>query len=46
MLHDDVARLPAFIRANLGLEGHYGFVLPGLGRRHRPPLEPDGSADG
>ena len=30
VLDDDVARLSAFIRTYLGLDGHYSFVLPDL----------------
>lgn len=31
VLDTDVARLSAFIRSHLGLDGHYSFVLPDLG---------------
>ncbi|WP_249645667.1 transposase [Nocardia sputi] len=40
----DVARLSAFIRAHLGLEGHHSFVLPDLDGRPWPlraPATPD-----
>ncbi|WP_327116148.1 transposase [Nocardia sp. NBC_01730] len=37
----DVARLLAFIRAHLGLEGHYSFLLPDLRGRRRPLRDPD-----
>ncbi|MFI9415404.1 hypothetical protein ACIG83_36935 [Nocardia gamkensis] len=41
VLDADVTRLSAFIRAHLGLEGHYSFVFPELGRRPRPLRDPD-----
>lgn len=31
----DTARLPAFVRRHIRLEGHYSFNLPDLGGRHR-----------
>lgn len=45
VLDDDVARLSAFIRAHLGLDGHYSFVLPDLGGRPRPLRDPDAVGD-
>jgi TnpA family transposase len=45
VLEADEARLSAFIRAHLGLEGHYSFVLPGLGGRPRPLRDPEGPDD-
>jgi hypothetical protein len=41
VLDDDVARLSAFVRAHLGLDGHYSFVLPDLAGRPRPLRDPD-----
>ncbi|NKY53917.1 Tn3 family transposase [Nocardia vermiculata] len=37
----DAARLSAFIRKHIRLEGHYSFHLPDLGDRHRPLRDPD-----
>jgi hypothetical protein len=33
---EDAARLSAFMRRHIRLEGHYSFQLPDLGGRHRP----------
>ncbi|WP_458687573.1 Tn3 family transposase [Nocardia tengchongensis] len=41
VLDEDMARLSAFIRTHLGLDGHYSFVLPDLGGRPRPLRDPD-----
>ncbi|MEV6140140.1 hypothetical protein AB0L63_29665 [Nocardia sp. NPDC051990] len=41
-----LARLPAFIRAHLGLDGRYSFVLPDLDGRPRPLHNPDAPDEG
>ncbi|MGY4103939.1 hypothetical protein ACW2Q0_30940 [Nocardia sp. R16R-3T] len=38
---DDAARLSAFIRNHIRLEGRYSFYLPDLRGRHRPLRDPD-----
>lgn len=38
---EDAARLSAFIRKHIRLEGHYSFNLPDLGGTHRPLRDPD-----
>ncbi|WP_327118915.1 Tn3 family transposase [Nocardia sp. NBC_01730] len=38
---EDAARLSAFIRGHIGLDGHYAFHLPDLGGTHRPLRDPD-----
>lgn len=38
---EDAARLSAFIRKHIRLEGHYSFHLPELGEGHRPLRDPD-----
>lgn len=45
VLDTDVARLSAFIRTHLGLEGHYSFMLPDLGGQPRPLRNPDQAAE-
>lgn len=45
MLDSDLARLSAFIRAHLGLDGHYSFVLPALGGQPRPLRDSDAPDD-
>ncbi|WP_072806824.1 transposase [Rhodococcoides yunnanense] len=41
MLDADAQRLSAFIRAHIGIDGHYAFRLPDLGGTHRPLRDPD-----
>ncbi|RBO85211.1 hypothetical protein DFR74_11559 [Nocardia puris] len=41
----DTARLSAFVRKHLRLEGHYSFHLPDLGGSHRPLRDPDAPDD-
>ena len=41
----DVARLSAFIRDHIGIDGHYSFNLPDLGGTHRPLRDPDATDD-
>ena len=41
VLDTDVARLSAFIRNHIGIDGHYAFHLPDLGGTHRPLRNPD-----
>jgi len=38
---EDAARLSAFGRKHIRLEGHYSFHLPDLGGSHRPLRNPD-----
>ncbi|MEG8184602.1 transposase [Nocardia terpenica] len=38
---EDAARLSAFLRKHIRLDGHYSFALPDLGGGHRPLREPD-----
>ncbi|WP_083873195.1 Tn3 family transposase [Nocardia testacea] len=38
---EDAARLSAFMRRHIRLEGHYSFALPDLGGIHRPLRDPD-----
>ncbi len=38
---EDAARLSAFIRAHIGLDGHYAFHLPDLGGTRRSLRDPD-----
>ncbi len=38
---EDAARLSAFGRKHIRLEGHYSFALPDLGGIHRPLRDPD-----
>ena len=45
VLDADAARLSAFIRTHLGLDGHYSFVLPDLGGRPRPLRDPEAASD-
>ena len=37
----NIARLSAFIRNHIGIDGHYAFHLPDLGGTHRPLRNPD-----
>jgi hypothetical protein len=41
VLETDEARLSAFIRGHIGIDGHYAFHLPDLGGAHRPLRDPD-----
>lgn len=41
VLDADVARLSPFIRAHIGIDGHYSFHLPDLDGAHRPLRDPD-----
>jgi len=43
VLDSDAARLSPFIRAHIGIDGHYSFHLPDLGGAHRPLRNPDAS---
>jgi hypothetical protein len=45
VLDADVARLSAFIRDHIGIDGHYAFHLPDLGGNHRPLRDPDSADD-
>ncbi|KXF55431.1 transposase [Rhodococcus sp. SC4] len=45
VLDADVARLSAFIRDHIGIDGHYAFHLPDLGGTHRPLRNPDNADD-
>ena len=45
VLDADVARLSAFIRDHIGIDGHYSFNLPDLGGTHRPLRDPDATGD-
>ena len=45
VLDDDAARLSAFIRAHIGIDGHYASQLPDLGGSHRPLRDPDSRDD-
>ena len=38
---DDAMRLSPFVRAHIGIDGHYSFHLPDLGGTHRPLRDPD-----
>jgi TnpA family transposase len=38
---EDAARLSAFMRRHIRLDGHYAFHLPDFGGRHRPLRDPD-----
>ncbi|MEV0298537.1 hypothetical protein [Nocardia sp. NPDC050710] len=38
---EDPARLSAFIRKHIRLQGHYSFHLPDLGGAYRPLRDPD-----
>lgn len=40
VLDEDVARLSAFMRRHIGVDGHYSFVLPDLSGAHRPLRDP------
>ena len=45
-VHDaDVEQLPAFIRAHIGIDGHYSFHLPDLAGAHRSLRDPDSRDD-
>ena len=44
VLDADVARLSAFIRDHIGIDGH-SFNLPDLGGTHRPLRDPDATDD-
>ena len=41
----DAARLSAFVRRHIRLDGHYSFHLPDLGGAHRPLRDPDAPDD-
>jgi hypothetical protein len=41
VLETDEARLSAFIRGHVGIDGHYAFHQPDLGGSHRPLRDPD-----
>src|SRR6266568_3694522 len=41
VLDADAARLSAFIRAHIGIDGHYAFHLPDFGGTHRKLRDPD-----
>ena len=41
VLDADAARLSAFIRDHIGIDGHYAFHLPDLDGTHRPLRDPD-----
>ena len=45
VLGTDEARLSAFIRGHIGIDGHYAFHLPDLGGGHRPLRDPDSRED-
>jgi hypothetical protein len=45
VLGTDEARLSAFIRGHIGIDGHYAFYLPDLGGSHRPLRDPDSRDD-
>lgn len=45
-LDADAARLSAFIRTHIGIDGHYAFHLPDLGGDHRQLRDPDAPDDG
>jgi Tn3 transposase DDE domain len=45
VLDTDEARLSAFIRGHIGIDGHYAFHLPDLGGSHRPLRDPDSRDD-
>jgi hypothetical protein len=38
---EDAARLSPFVRAHIGIDGHYSFHLPDLGGAHRPLRDPE-----
>ncbi|MEU7768686.1 Tn3 family transposase [Nocardia sp. NPDC049190] len=42
---EDAARLSAFIRSHIGLDGYYAFHLPDLDGTHRPVRDPDAEND-
>ncbi|MGW4124478.1 hypothetical protein [Nocardia sp. NPDC004711] len=42
---EDAARLSAFVRRHVRLEGHYSFHLPNLGGGHRPLRDPAAAED-
>jgi hypothetical protein len=37
--------LSAFVRAHIGIDGHYSFHLPDFGGVHRPLRDPDTADD-
>ncbi|WP_454561918.1 Tn3 family transposase [Mycobacterium haemophilum] len=41
MSGDDAMLLSPFMRAHIGIDGHYSFHLPDLGSTHRPLRDPD-----
>jgi hypothetical protein len=45
VLDTDEARLSAFIRGHIGIDGHYAFHLPDLGGSHRPLRDLDSRND-
>jgi TnpA family transposase len=45
VLDADVERLSAFVRAHIGIDGHYSFHLPDFGGAHRPLRDPDTADD-
>ncbi|WP_435832049.1 Tn3 family transposase [Nocardia rhamnosiphila] len=46
VLDADAARLSAFIRAHIGIDGHYAIHLPDFGGDHRRLRDPDAPDDG
>jgi hypothetical protein len=40
VLDTDEAKLSAFIREHIGIDGHYALHLPDLGGNHRPAPQP------
>jgi len=45
---EDVARLSAYMRKHINVDGHYSFHLPALAGAHRPlhdPAAPDDDSD-
>ena len=45
VLDADAARLSAFIRTHIGIDGHYAFHLADLGGKYRPLRDPDARDD-
>ncbi|ANE78304.1 Tn3 family transposase [Rhodococcus sp. D-46] len=45
VLDTDVERLSAFVRAHIGIDGHYSFHLPDPSGVHRPLRDPDADDD-
>ena len=42
---DDAMRLSPFVRAHIGIHGHYSFHLPDPSGVHRPLRDPDADDD-